>query len=262
MTHGLSKFGIALIALALLAGCVSQTAVESRQVTSGSAPMDNRKRAEAHTSLAAEYYQRGNYTIALQETRTALAEDPTYVAAHSMQGLVYMELREDGPAREAFERAMRLDPNNADVLNNFGWFLCLRSESQRGMELILRAAGDARNPSPEKAYLSAGLCMRRDKRNDEAEQYFRRAVVIRPDLILALYNLAILTYERGALKDAENYLVRYGQLTPPSLEALVLGVRIARANHDRMNEDSYLQQLRRRFPDAPQTKELLEGSGK
>ena len=87
-------------------------------------------------------------------------------------------------------------------------------------------------------------------------QALRRAVLIRPDMIGALYNLALVTYERGATKDAENYLARYTRLAASTLDALVLGVRIARANGDKALEDSYMQQLRRRFPDTPQLREL------
>src|SRR5690606_4342367 len=102
----------------IAAGCVSQTSTETRLVTdSGGA--DPRRRAEIHTALAAEYYARGNFTVALEETRRAIKDDDTYFPAHNMQGLVYMELREDGPAREAFERALRISPNNPEVLNNF-----------------------------------------------------------------------------------------------------------------------------------------------
>jgi type IV pilus assembly protein PilF len=95
-------------------------------------------------------------------------------------------------------------------------------------------------------------------RNTEAEDYMRRAVQIRPELIGALYNLAMLTYERGAAQDAENYLNRYMRLATPNLDALVLGVQVARLKKDRESEDSYLQQLRRRYPDAPQTRELTQ----
>ena len=38
----------------------------------------------------------------------------------------------------------------------------------------------------------------------------------------------------------------------------MLGVKIARANGDKASEDSFVQQLRRRFPDAPQTREAIE----
>ena len=260
----LTRCLLVLAALAAtLPGCVSQTAVESRQVTSPTGtPTDARRRAEAHTSLAAEYYQRGNLTVALASTREAINHDPNYAAAHNMQGLVYMQLREDGPAREAFERALRLDAGNPEILNNYGWFLCLRNENERGMELISRAVQDTRYATPEKALLSAGLCMRRQNRNKEAEEYLRRAVLIRPDLLGGLFTLAALTYERGAYKDAETYITRYSRLGPPTLDSLVLGVKIARANRDKMTEDSFSQQLRRLYPEDPQARELLQGAAR
>ncbi len=68
--------------------------------------------------------------------------------------------------------------------------------------------------------------------------------------------------EKGNLKDAEIYLNRYMRLGEPTLSALVLGVRIARAQGEKAAEDSMLQQLRRRFPDAPQTRELLGATAK
>jgi type IV pilus assembly protein PilF len=247
------------ILLALLvvlsAGCASQTSVETGPVTETSMA-DARRRAEVHTALAGEYYSRGNFSVALSETRLALKDDSKYFQAYNMQGLVFMELREDTAAREAFDAALRLSPNNAEVLNNFGWFLCLRSDPARGLTMMQRAAADNYYPTPEKAYLSAGLCLRRMGRAAEAEESLRRAVLIRPDLIGALYNLALITYDRGAYKESEGYLLRYMRLTPASLEALVLGVRLARQNGDKVAEDSYMQQLRRRFADSPQLAEL------
>ncbi len=257
MTSLLPRSILAAAFLAV-AGCASQTTMETRQVTQAS-PVDARRRAEVHTALAGEYYQRGNFPVALAETRLAIKEDSSYAPAHNVQGLVYMELREDGPAREAFARALSISPDNPDVLNNYGWFLCLRNETDRGLEMLMRAASDTLYATPEKAWLSAGLCMRRVGRTADAENYLRRAVLIRPDLVGALYNLAIISFERGAMRDAETYLVRYMRLTNPSLDSLVLGVKIARANGDRASEDSFLQQLRRRFPDSQQLRELTEG---
>jgi type IV pilus assembly protein PilF len=176
--------------------------------------------------------------------------------AYNMQALVYMELREDVMARQAFDQALRLQPNSSEALNNFGWFLCTRNDTTRAIEMLQRAAADSTNPTPEKVMLSTGLCYRRMGKNAEAEEYLRRAVLIRPDLIGALYNLALITYERGAMQDAENYLNRYTRMATPALEGLVLGVKIARAMKDKAAEDSYMQQLRRRYPDAPQTREL------
>jgi type IV pilus assembly protein PilF len=250
---------IALAALLLLlAACSSQSTTETRPVTENAA-VDGRRRAEVHTALAGEYYARGNFPVALAETRLAIKDDSTYFGAYNMQALVLMELKEDGPARESFAQALKLQPNNPEVLNNYGWFLCLRNEGQRGLDLMQKAAVDNMYPTPEKAYLSMGMCLRRMGRSAEAEQNLRRAVLIRPDLIGALYNLAVITFERGAMQDAEVYLLRYMRLThQPNFEALLMGVKIARARGDPGAEQSFLQQLRRRFPEAPETLELLE----
>jgi len=246
---------VAALALAAAAGCTSTTSTESRPVTdTGGA--DGRRRAEVHTALAGEYYSRGNYTVALEASRQAVKNDPTYFPAYNMQGLVFMELREDAMARQAFDRALSISPNNSDVLNNYGWFLCTRNDSQRGLDMMGRAAADTQYQTPEKAWFSIGLCQRRAGRAAEAEEALRRAVLIRPDMIGALYNLAQVTFERGATKDSEIYLGRYMRLATPNLEGLVLGVRVARANGDKASEESYMQQLRRRYPDAPHLREL------
>ena len=247
---------VLLVLLVLLAtGCVSQSTTETGPVTENR-PGDGRRRAEGHTALAGEYFSRGNFAVALAETRAAIKDDPSYYQAYNMQGLVYMELREDGPAREAFNQALRIAPNNPELLNNYGWFLCSREDPARGLEMLRRAAADNYYATPEKAWMSMGLCQRRAGRSQEAEDSLRRAVLIRPDLVGALYNLAIITHERGANLDAENYLVRYMRLAPPSLEPLLLGVRIARAKGDKVAEDSLMQQMRRLFPDAPELKQI------
>src|SRR5260221_8564631 len=137
-----------------------------------------------------------------------------------------MELREDTLAREAFNLALKLKPNDPEVLNNYGWFLCLRNDSARGLELMEKATHDTLYPTPEKAYLSAGLCLRRLGRNQEAENYLRRAVQIRPELIGGLYHLAAIHFERGATNEPEHFLVRYMPLATPTHNPLGLGGRI------------------------------------
>jgi type IV pilus assembly protein PilF len=253
------RYLIAVFAV-VLAACTSQSTVVSKPVTE-SEPTDGRTRAIAHTALAGEYYARANYSVALNEAREGARWDSSYYPAFNMQGLIYMELREDGLARENFEKALALSANNPEVQNNYGWFLCTRNDTARGLEMMQRAISNPLYPTPEKAFLSRGLCLKRVGRVPEAEESLRRAVVIRPDLIGALYNLAMITYDRGAYKDAEIYLTRYMRLATPSLEGLVYGVKIARAVGDGAAEQSYLQQMRRRFPDSPELADLEKKKG-
>lgn len=256
----MSRLAAILVAV-LLAGCVSQTSVETRLVQDAAAS-DGRRRAEIHTSLAGEYYQRGNLVVALEETRLAIRDDPAYVPAYNMRGLIFMELREDAQARAMFEKALGMAPRDPELLNNYGWFLCLRGEPARAMQLFAQVQADTLYVSPEKSLLNAGLCSRMQGRNAEAEDFLRRAVVFRPDLAGALYSLAEILYEKGSYKESEIYLVRYMRLGEPSLSALVLGVKLARAQGEKAAEDSMMQQLRRRFPDAPQTRDMIQSSTK
>ncbi|HSN19593.1 MAG TPA: type IV pilus biogenesis/stability protein PilW [Usitatibacter sp.] len=248
---------LVLAAVASLAGCVSQDSVQSHPVTEGGSVATAHRRAEVHTALASEYFARGNFNVALSETQLAIKDDPGFAQAYNMQGLVYMELREDVSARAAFDRALSLAPDNPEVLNNFGWFLCTRDEFDRAMPMLRRAAADPLYPTPEKAYLSLGLCLRRAHKDEDAERYLRHAVTIQPNLIGGLYNLAVIEYERGRYKEAEMYITRYMRLLPsPPLEGLVMGAKIARATKDDGAEQSYMMQLHRRFPDAPQVRGL------
>ncbi len=256
----MTRFALALAALVALAGCVSQTTVQTRGVQDAGLA-EARVRAQVKTNLAIEYYQRGNMVVALEETRAAIKIDPAFMPAYNVQGLVFMELREDAQARESFETALRLSPNDPEILNNYGWFLCLRQEHSRAMDFFARVRANPLYATPEKPLLNAGLCARLQGRNAEAEDLLRRAVLIRPDLAGALYNLAEITFEKGNLKESETYLVRYMRLGEPTLSALVLGVKLARAMGEKAAEDSMSQQLRRRFPDAPLAREVL-GAGR
>ena len=241
----------------MAAGCVSNSTTEVR-TSDQPGVVDHKRRAQVHVALASEYYQRGIYPIALEETRLALKDDPSLVTSYNMQGLIYMELRDDVQARAAFEQALRIAPNDGDSMNNYGFFLCLRGEGDRGMEYLRRVQGNTLYNAPEKPLLNAGLCERIRGRFPEAIDYFGRAVAYNPNLLVALYNLADIHYQRGAMQDAQNYYQRYSKLADPTAAALALGVRIARGMGDRASEESLTQQMRRRYPDAPQTREILD----
>jgi len=249
---------VALCALAA-AGCVSETTVETRQVQD-SAFSSARRRAEIHTELAGAYYARNQLPIALTETRLAIKDDPKYVSAYNMQALVYMELKEDALAAQSFEQALNLAPNDSEVLNNYGWYLCQRGEATRGMPYFQRVMGDTLYPTPEKPLLNAGLCEMKQGRNVEAEAYLRRALAIQPNLIQALQAMAQLSYQNGRLKDAGNYIARYSSVSEPNADMLLLAVRVARATDDKANESSVIQQLRRRYPDSVQLRDATQGN--
>jgi type IV pilus assembly protein PilF len=249
---------IALCAVSLGA-CVSDVTVETRSVQDPSLA-GGRRRAEIHAELAGAYYARNQLPIALNEARLAIKDDPKYVTAYNIQALVYMELKEDALAQQSFEQALGIAPNDTEVMNNYGWYLCQRGEATRGMAYFQRVMGDTLYPTPEKPLLNAGLCEMKQGRNAEAETYLRRALSIQPTLVQALGAMAQLCDQSGRLKDAENYIARYSRISEPNADMLLLAVKVARQSGDKANESSVIQQLRRRYPDSVQLREATQGN--
>jgi type IV pilus assembly protein PilF len=252
-----------MVALAaLLAAACASPAPEAP--TSDSGPIiaevgDGRNRARIHTDLAAAYYGRGNMGVALEELRIATTADAGYAPAYSMLGLVYMELRENQLAEQNFERALKLSPNDGDINHNYGRFLC---ETQREPESIKDFMTAIRNPlyaAPWRSYSAAGVCSLRTKNLKDAEEFFQRALRLEPDEAVALLQLGQIRYRQGKIDEARRLVSRHNKLAAPSPEALWLALRIERRLGQRVAEQSYANQLRRRFPGSPEYQALQKG---
>jgi type IV pilus assembly protein PilF len=254
-------------AIALLDACSSNTSSQSPKpfVTpmprAASEPLDRsneeppaRKRARAHTELAASYFQMRNMPVALEEVEIALKSDSQYGPAHNVAALIYADLRKDDLAREHFLRALQIDSRDPDANNNYGRFLCDRQREVEALKYFEAALSNPLYQTPERSYVNAGLCTRRKGDMASAEDYFLRALKANPFEAQALYQLTDISFQRGAFAQAKAYLTRLEQLATPSAEVLWLALRIERGLGDRNSAASYGQQLRRRFPDSRETR--------
>jgi type IV pilus assembly protein PilF len=176
-----------------------------------------------------------------------------------MAGLIYAELKEDRLAQEYFQRALRIDPMDPDANNNYGRFLCDRKQEREAIKYFMTALRNPLYQTPERSYVNAGVCLRRQGDLASAEDFFRKALQARPNNPQALYQLADMSYQRGNYNDAKNYLVRLEKLASPSAEVLWLALRTERKLGDRNAEASYGQQLRRQFPDSKEARALVAG---
>ncbi len=247
--------------LGALAGCVEQQ-VETTTISPRDAPTkpaDAQKRAKIHTDLGAGYYERGQLGVALDELKEALRADPNYAPAYNVTGLVYMELREDGDAERNFRRALEIDPLDSDTNNNYGWFLCQRKHEDQSIKYFMAALKNPLYATPEKSYANAGICMRQKGDEQAAEEYFLKALRIRPGLPQALYNMADLSYKRSQYNEAKAYLVKYQRVAAPTAESLWLGVRTERKLGNRDDEASYALQLRKKYPESKEVRALNNG---
>jgi type IV pilus assembly protein PilF len=220
---------------------------------------DPRNRARIHTDLAGAYMERGNMGVALEELRIAVAADPGYAPAHSMLGLVYMDLRENELAAQSLERALRLSPNDADINHNYGVFLCQTQREPDSIRYFMQAIKNPLYSAPWRSYSAAGVCTLRTKNSKEAEQYFERALRLEPDEPASLINLGQIRYRQGKLDEARRLVSRYNKLSDPSAESLWLALRIERKSGERVAEQSYANQLRRRYPASAEYQAMQRG---
>jgi type IV pilus assembly protein PilF len=218
-----------------------------------------RNRAKLRTELASLYFSNGNLAVALEELRNAVSADSSYAPAYGMYGLVYMQMNDNARAEENFERALRLAPNDADINHNYGWFLCQTKREEKSIEYFLQALRNPLYGTPWRSYSAAGMCTLRLKRTKDAEAFFERALKSEPDEPAALLYLGQIRYQQGNIGEARKLVARHNKLVNPSPESLWLAVRIERKLGDRMTEQSFANQLRRRYPSSPEYQALQRG---
>lgn len=260
-----SRILLPLLLPALVAGCAGLSGGSSNEpeVSQSQSDItetgDARNRARANTELAALYYERGNLGVALEVLRTATAADVTYAPAHGMLGLVYMDLRENNLAQQSFERALRYAPNDADINHNYGWFLCQTGKEAESTKYFLQAIRNPLYRTPWKSYSAAGQCALKKDNLKDAADFFGRALKLNPDEPTSLLKLAGIEYRNGDLAEARRLIARYGRVVEPNAEGLWLAVRIERKVGDKTGENSYTDQLRRRFPASREFQQMQRG---
>lgn len=252
--RGLSIFMLALS----MAGCVAPS--DGRY---GGTPQHAISREEAsakiHTELGAQYYDRGQLGVALEEMSLALDSKPDYAPAYNVRGLVRMALHEDQLADEDFQHSLRLDSTDSDAHNNYGWFLCNRGKELDSIKHFMAALKNPLYSTPGKAYLNAGLCSMKAGNAKNAEEFLQKALTVQPNMPEALLGLANLYFTKADYAGAKSYFLIFkrNNISPLTAENLWLAVRIERKLGDRIAENSYAMQLRKNFPDARETQLML-----
>ena len=184
--NGLMKFSALGCLAALLAGCSifgnSAEKVDEAPQTTTQANSENplRYRARVHTELGANYFQRGQMAVALEELNEAIRLDAKYGVAHSILGLVYADLGDLAKADASFLVAINVAPAEGEIRNNYGSYLCRQNRAKEGLEQFDVALRLPLYQTPNIALENAGNCALAASLIRPAEGYFARLVQIQP----------------------------------------------------------------------------------
>lgn len=256
----LKALGWAALAGALLwlAGCASQGPRVSASPVAGVEPYTASdeppqvKRARIRYELAANYYEQGQTTVALDEIKIALAADPNYGPAHILRGLVYMRLNDVGLAEESFRRALQINPRDAQALHAYGLFACEQARYVQADELFNQALAIPTYGGRARTWLVQGVCQIRAGKPQDAEATLARAYEFDASNPIAAYNLATLKHRRGDHQGAQFIIRRVNNSELANAETLWLGVKVEHSMGNDVAAAQLGQQLGRRFPQSSQ----------
>lgn len=83
---------------------------------------DARSDAKAQVDFGIDVAQRGLWREAIYRWEKAIAIDPTYAAAYNDLAVAYEHEGQFEKAREAYEKALKLEPNNVQIQQNYELF--------------------------------------------------------------------------------------------------------------------------------------------
>ena len=250
-----SATATALLGVVVLAACSSggikePTAAERAESVS-----------QIKTQLAVEYMKTQDYRQAVASVEEALAANSRNIYAWLMRAQIYQYLKVPDKADESFRRALALDPSNAEVNNNYGWFLCdLQNRPNDAMAYFDKALADPTYPSPQVANLNKGICSTRMGQYGLADAYYDRALAAAPWFAPVHKEMARTKMLAGNLNEADRLFRLYqSRVDVLSADDLLLGWRIARAQGQTQAAYEYEAQLRSNYPYSPELEQISTG---
>jgi type IV pilus assembly protein PilF len=214
--------------------------------------------SDANLQLGIAYMRQGDMDTAMAKLKKALEEEPGSASANGAIAVLYDRIGEGKLAEKHFERALSASPNDPELHNNYGGYLCRKGEYTRALKQFDDAANEPLYPGIAAALTNAGICAAKIPDAKQEEDYFRKALDHDPKFPYALLQMANLMLTRGNYLAARGYIQRFDAVSAPTAESLWLGVRIENKLGDQSASGSYALQLRNNFPDTKQAESLKE----
>jgi Flp pilus assembly protein TadD len=95
---------------------------------------DAKSDAKSQVEFGINVAQRGLWREAIYRWQKATEIDPTYAAAYNDLAIAYEHEGQLDKARKAYEKAIELDPNNAQVRQNYELFKEINDRTSQGKE--------------------------------------------------------------------------------------------------------------------------------
>jgi Tfp pilus assembly protein PilF len=158
--------------------------------------------------------KQGNFEAARAAYEAALRNDDTLARAYHRLALMHEKTGKGGDSRELFQRAMKLDPKNAEIVCDYGYYCYLRQDLREAQIHFDRAL--ELDPNLKRAHNNLGLVYARTSRPDDALRQFSLAGLNPAD---ARANLGFVYLTQKRFPEAKTELQLAANATPRSAKA-------------------------------------------
>ena len=239
-----------LLGAGQILGCANTVSSSGSKadILTASDETEGQKRAKIRLELALGYLEQGQVTIALDETKQAIAADPTSADGYNLRGLIYMRMNDLGLARDSFARALTLDPKDGNIFHNYGWLFCQESRYAESLVYFDRALTSPSYNGQAKTLLAKGVCQLRMGSKTQAEGNFLRSFELDAGNPITTFNLASLLYQRNELVRAQFYIRRLNSSDYANAESLWLAAKIEKKLGNNEGVVQLVDRLKKRFP--------------
>ena len=203
-----------------LTGCVTENSYEGSDRPVVEKQVNNTGAARTRIALALQYLKTGNNSQAKYNLERAADFAPDLPEVHYSLAYYYQQVDEPELADKAYQRALKIAPNDPNTLNNYGVFLCGIGEYDRAAEELLKAIAVPSYIRVAESYENLALCAIEFDDFENAEKYLKSALNHSSQRPSSMISLAGLYYAKSDLHKAEDIIERYeslGRVTPRAL---------------------------------------------
>ncbi|MFH1135405.1 MAG: tetratricopeptide repeat protein [Pseudomonadota bacterium] len=175
------------------------------------------KIGQAHEMMSQEGQAEADY-------HEAIGLSDVFVDAYDALGAIQLRNQRPEDALRFFFRSSEISPLNADRQLALGEALLQTghfSEAERAFKMVLDL-----DPNAVNVFNRLGISLRRQKKTEEALQYFLKALEKTGEDENLLYNISRVYFDKGDLALAKNYLKKALKLKPDFQEACDLLLQI------------------------------------
>ena len=238
----------AIFIILFLAAC-STTGNQQKSVgKSGSVNLKDA--SELNTKLAVGYIQRKQYKAAKEKLEKAIKQDEENMEAYKTLAYLYALLGLTDEAGGKYLEALDINPDDSELLNSYGAFLCGHGNIDEAQKQFERAYS---NPFYESRYLAqsnAGSCYIKIGEYKKAEALLRQSLRVHPTLAGSLISMAEVGVKTKRYLMARAYIQRYHNVKKPSADSLWIQIQAERALGAKKHYLKFARQLIKDFPDS------------